>query len=331
MERIKNSIISKILIYQLIAYLIFTYPINALAQQSKVKRVQDYIAVLDLQVKKGVPEEAKDALTERLQTEIINSRKYKVVDRAHRDQILKEQGFQLKDCVSSECVVEAGQLLGVGKIVTGSVSKLGESYYINTQLINIGTGVVEASADNKCSKCKLDELIDVAGVTGKRLMGLIEITPPTKNLCGNLGFNIPKAQIEQANEECGIKTLITERNECCQMYELEIKPEKSKLTKENDPCAKKAGMFMKPCFDMKFKEGKYKEFDIETWEQYEKARTWGLPETWPAPKQLTEENDPCRKDAGMFMKDCFNEELEAGRYKEFGIETWEQYKEIRTW
>ena len=63
MNRIKNSIIAKILAYQLIAYLTFTYPINALAQEKGVKRVQEYIAVLDLQTKKGVPKEVKDPLT----------------------------------------------------------------------------------------------------------------------------------------------------------------------------------------------------------------------------------------------------------------------------
>jgi len=172
MSKIKNSIIARILIYQLIAYLTCICPINALAQEKGTKKVQEYIAILDLQTKKGVPEEVKSPLTEKLQTEIINSRKYKVVDRAHRDKILEEQGFQLKDCVRSECVVEAGQLLGVGKIVTGSISKLGETYYINTQLINVETGVVEAASYEACEECTLDELVYPAAIAGKKLMGL---------------------------------------------------------------------------------------------------------------------------------------------------------------
>ena len=88
MNRIKHSIIAKILCFQLIAYLTSNYPVNAFAQQSKVKRVQGYIAVLDLRITEDIPQKISAPLTEKLQTEIINSQKYKVVDRAHRDQIL---------------------------------------------------------------------------------------------------------------------------------------------------------------------------------------------------------------------------------------------------
>lgn len=172
MNRIKNSTIAKILTCQLITYLTCGYPINALAQEKGIKRAQQYIAVLDLRIGGKVPEEIKVPLTEKLQNEIINTRKYKVVDRAHRDQILKEQGFQLKDCVSSECIVEAGQLLGVGKIVTGSISKLGEAYYINAQLINVETGVVENSADAFCEGCSITELIYPTATVAKKLLGL---------------------------------------------------------------------------------------------------------------------------------------------------------------
>ena len=45
--------------------------------------------------------------------------------------MLKEQGFQQSGCVSSECAVEAGKLLGVDQIVTGSIGKIGSYYTVS--------------------------------------------------------------------------------------------------------------------------------------------------------------------------------------------------------
>ncbi len=54
----------------------------------------------------------------------------------------------------------------------------------------------------------------------------VEPTPalkPSADLCKTLGFSVPSEKVESANNECGAKTLATEKNECCQQYELGIK------------------------------------------------------------------------------------------------------------
>ena len=38
------------------------------------------------------------------------------------EQILVEQGFQQSGCTTNECMVEVGKLIGVEKIVSGSIS-----------------------------------------------------------------------------------------------------------------------------------------------------------------------------------------------------------------
>ncbi len=47
--------------------------------------------------------------------------------------------------------------------------------------------------------------------------------PKPKDICKKLGFKVPEEKVKLANEECGSKTLKTEKNECCQQYELGIK------------------------------------------------------------------------------------------------------------
>ena len=145
----------------------------ALAAEKKnnpeIKTVDNYIAVFDLEVTtgdKGIPR----PLTDNVIHELSRSGKYEVIDRGNMNNILKEQKFQISGCVAQECKVEAGQLLGVGKIVSGSVGQVGKTYFITLQLINVKTGKIEISVAEQC-KCELDELLDSTRKLSKKLLG----------------------------------------------------------------------------------------------------------------------------------------------------------------
>lgn len=159
-------------------FLIFTLtmfplglPSPAAAEEGKVERVQNYIAVIDLDVAKGLDPFLRVILTNAVIDELVKIGRYEVIDRANRDKILEEQGFQLKDCVEERCRVDMGKLLGVGKIVTGSLNRLGETSIGMIQLVNVETGKIEASASEKC-KCEPEDLLDLVRVLAGKLMGL---------------------------------------------------------------------------------------------------------------------------------------------------------------
>jgi actin-related protein len=86
------------------------------------------------------------------------------------NKILKEQKFQMTGCVAQECKVEAGQILGVGKIVSGSVGIVGKTYYLTLLLIDVKTGKVELSAEDEC-RCEIDELLGSTKRLAKKLLG----------------------------------------------------------------------------------------------------------------------------------------------------------------
>jgi hypothetical protein len=65
------------------------------------------------------------------------------------DEVLKEQGFQSTGCTSQECVVEAGQLLGVKNIVAGSVGKVGSIYVISLRMIDVAKGNIVKNVDEE--------------------------------------------------------------------------------------------------------------------------------------------------------------------------------------
>ncbi len=122
------------------------------------------IAVLPLQANGISPSEAM-VLTDELRSVMVQIAKYTVVERSNMESILKEQGFQLSGCTSAECAVEAGKLLGVNKMVTGSVGKLGELYNINIRLFDVGTGRIEKTVSQK-HEGSIEELLDIINKLG---------------------------------------------------------------------------------------------------------------------------------------------------------------------
>lgn len=130
-----------------------------------VKRIDTMLAVFDLETTGKIDKDVSRPLTDSIRLEVVKTKKYKIIDRSNMDKILGEQKLQLSGCVSGECIVEAGQLLGVGRIITGSISLIGSTYYLSLSLINVESGEIEKSSEDKC-KCELDELID----SSKRLI-----------------------------------------------------------------------------------------------------------------------------------------------------------------
>lgn len=101
------------------------------------------IAILNLGAN-GISRPEVNALTNRLGIEMFNTGRFSILERSQMEEILKEQGFQQSGCTSSECALEAGQLLNVEQMVTGSISKVGEIYSVEVRLIDVESGKIVA-------------------------------------------------------------------------------------------------------------------------------------------------------------------------------------------
>jgi TolB-like protein len=86
------------------------------------------------------------ALTDRLRTELFNTKYFKVIEREMMQEVIKEQGFQQTGCTTDECMVEIGRLIGVEKIIGGSISKVGNIYSVSSRIVNVETGEIENTA-----------------------------------------------------------------------------------------------------------------------------------------------------------------------------------------
>ncbi len=138
-------------------------------KKPEILTVDNYLAVFDFEVTtsdKGISR----PLTESVRRELVLSGKYKVIDRGNMEKILGEQKLQMSGCVSGECIVEAGQLLGVGKLISGTVSMVGKTFYLTLSLISVKTGEIENVAEDTC-KCEVDELLGSTKRLAKKLLG----------------------------------------------------------------------------------------------------------------------------------------------------------------
>ncbi len=145
-----------------VLFLISLLTAAAGAAEKTAKPARDlskYIAIFDLDVVGRVDKDISRPLSDSVRHEVVKSGKFKVMDRANMDRILKEQAFQMSGTVAKERMVEAGQMLGVGRIVIGSIGIVGRTYMISLSLVNIESGETERVEEDTC-KCELDELIE---------------------------------------------------------------------------------------------------------------------------------------------------------------------------
>jgi len=123
---------------------------------------QEYrIAISELDAK-GVSNIEAATITDFLRTDLYNTNKFKVLERDKMTEILNEIAFQQTGCTSAECAVEMGQLLNVDKMIVGSLSKLGKTFYISVRFVDVQTGKIEF-ADRVSCQCPIDILPNSVG------------------------------------------------------------------------------------------------------------------------------------------------------------------------
>jgi TolB-like protein len=121
-------------IYQFLISILFIISISPAQDKPNV-------AVLELEAK-GISEHEASTLSDILRSEIKKQDVFRVLERGQVDEVLKEQGFQQTGCTSSECYVEMGQLIGVEKLITGSIGKLGEAFIVSVRMLDVKTGEI---------------------------------------------------------------------------------------------------------------------------------------------------------------------------------------------
>lgn len=106
------------------------------------------VAVLDIDAKGGISKGEATTLSDRLRTELVGLNVLTVLERGQMEAILTEQGFNQSGCTSSECIVEAGRLLGVQQMIAGDVGKIGNVLTIDIRVFDVANGKIVRAYKN---------------------------------------------------------------------------------------------------------------------------------------------------------------------------------------
>ncbi len=105
---------------------------------AQIKKVN--YAVIGLKNAEGVSAGEADIIADRLRIELFNTGAANMMERDQMQEILSEQGFQQSGaCTDEACMIELGQLLGVERLISGSIGKLGSMFLLNFRAIDVQT------------------------------------------------------------------------------------------------------------------------------------------------------------------------------------------------
>lgn len=148
---------------------------------------ENTLAVLPFDAAGITPNEAI-ILTDRLSTEFYKIGSYIVIERSKMDEVLKEQGFQQSGCATSECAVQVGNLLGVEKMVTGTLGRLGSLYTISARIVDVESGKIEKQVSKDIRGSIETLLLETMAEVATELSGVSTPKTPVKPLKGKVWF-----------------------------------------------------------------------------------------------------------------------------------------------
>jgi hypothetical protein len=116
------------------------------------------VAVIDFEANGSTKVGVTRAVADMVRTLIGEASNVKIVERAGMERIMKEQNFSVSDRVDSATAIRLGRLLGAGKIVFGSVSRLDTQFLVNVRMVDVETGVIDGERAVSCKPCGVSDL-----------------------------------------------------------------------------------------------------------------------------------------------------------------------------
>ena len=103
--------------------------------------------------------------------EVEKMQLYTIIDKYDMFDLLSKNELDIENCFGRNCLVEAGKILDVDKMLTGSVEKLGGKIILTVRLIDVKLGIIEKSSVmeyidedmliSRMSKISLNELFGI--------------------------------------------------------------------------------------------------------------------------------------------------------------------------
>lgn len=160
-------------------FLLVIFCFQAMSQD--LSALKKRIAIINFEDRSGYGHNIGRGVADMLVTSMVESDKFIVIERAELDEILKEQGLGQTGLVTPQSAAKVGQLLGLQRIITGSITEFGSKQskvgggiggfnlgvstttarvVVDLRIINVNTGeiVMAKSAEGEDSSTGLDNV-----------------------------------------------------------------------------------------------------------------------------------------------------------------------------
>jgi TolB-like protein len=134
------------------------------------------IAVMRLDAK-GEAEEYQDLLSEKMVTQLVNLRRFRVIERSALDKILQEQALGVSGVVDEATAVQIGKVAGADAIVFGSINVSDRYGKVTARVISVETSetIVAEEADTDRPNIKnMEKITEQVAVGIYNAMPLVE-------------------------------------------------------------------------------------------------------------------------------------------------------------
>jgi hypothetical protein len=148
--------LKRLLVRVLICLCVFLFSGLALPfKQTAFAQAKEAVAVFEIKAIGNLDAAEAELLTARVRGLVVQNPRFRVLEREGMERILREQGFQSsQNCENEACSINMGRLLAVRKIITGSLSKVGQTYTLSLRMIDVEQGSIlaERFVDCACSR-----------------------------------------------------------------------------------------------------------------------------------------------------------------------------------
>ena len=127
------------------------------------------------------------ACFQRLETSLIDSDQFIVIEKSQSDEILKEQKIQSSGICDDECVVEIGMLLGADHLMLGHIINLTDIYQIDIKIINVEKGNVTNKVTKVIEGNKIDLLRGIESASNEIIQRIASFEPKDLQYLNNEG------------------------------------------------------------------------------------------------------------------------------------------------
>ena len=115
------------------------------------------------------------SLAEMLTTALINSGRYRIIERKQLQKVLEEQALGQSGALDSETAVVVGKILSLDAVVVGSISTLTSALEADARILNVETGEAIAATHSRAPSA--DELRQIAEALSKEISGRAALIP----------------------------------------------------------------------------------------------------------------------------------------------------------